>query len=247
MFEDMFHFLEPVLTVFTAIAVITLAAVVCIGCIALAFKVGDSFKGMLRKRYSHCRAKWKLRVKKIADYIGDKIGKTVSVQLDKIYNLPTENSSASDIRGKMVGKWISENDDEMEISEEDGLYIMTIRYKEVRITDSYLIGLTSVPNNRQTLFIADGTCPMTIGLSESQDVIYLPDHNRKFHRTYQKFPSEIQAELDACFVKTTVCDIVEAPSTRLEITDDLREKLTRLDVVSGFQELDAAVNRNILE
>lgn len=243
----MFHFLEPVLTVFTAILVITLAAVVCIGCLALAFKVGDSFKGMLRKRYAHCCDKWKLRVNKIADYIGDKIGRTVSVQLDKIYNLPTENSSASDLRSKMVGKWITENDDEMEISEEGGLYIMTVRYKEVRITDNYLIGLTSVPNNRQTLFIADGSCPMTIGLSESQDVIYLPDHNRKFHRTFQKFPSEIQAELDECFGKPTVYTVEAVPSVRMEITDELRDKLARLDEESGFQELDAAVNRNIIE
>lgn len=247
MFEDMFHFLEPVLTVFTAIAVITLAAVVCIGCISLAFKVGDSFKGLLRKRYAHCCDKWRNRANKIADYMGDKIGKTVSTQLDKIYNLPTENSSASDLRCKMVGKWITENDDEMVISEEDGLYLMSVRLRDARMTENYLIGLTTLPNNRQTLFLAEGSIPMTIGFSDNHDVIYLPDNNRKFHRTFQKFPSEIQAELDECFGKPTVYTVEAVPSVRMEITDELRDKLTRLDEESGFQELDAAVNRNIIE
>ena len=247
MFEDMFHFLEPVLTVFTAIAVVTLAAVVCIGCIALAFKVGDSFKGMLRKRYAYCRDKWKLRVYKIADYVGNKIGKTISTHLDKIYNLPTENSSVSDLRYKMVGKWITENDDEMVISEEDGLYLMSIRIRDVRMTENYLIGLTTLPNNRQNLFIAEGSIPMTIGFSDNHDIIYIPDNNRKFHRTYQKLPSEIQAEIDACFREPTVFPVEEELSPRIVITDELRDKLARLDDESGFQELDASVNRNIIE
>lgn len=247
MFEEIFHFLEPVLTVFTAIAVVTLAAVVCIGCLALAFKVGDSFKGMLRKRYAHCRDKWKLRVYKVADYVGNKIGKTISTQLDRIYNLPTEISSASDLRCKMVGKWITDNDDEMVISEEGGLYLMSVRLRDARMTENYLIGLTTLPNNRQTLFLAEGSIPMTIGFSDNHDVIYLPDNNRKFHRTFQKFPSEIQAELDECFGKPTVYTVESVPSVRMEITDELRDKLARLDDESGFQELDAAVNRNIIE
>lgn len=188
MIEDMFHFLEPVLTVFTAIAVVTLAAVVCIGCIALAFKVGDSFKGMLKDRYSKCRDKWKNRAMVIAGFIGEKVGKTISTQLDKIFNLPTDNSVSSDLRGKMVGRWITENDDEMVISEEDGLYLMSIRIRDARMTENYLIGLTTLPNNRQNLFIAEGSIPMTIGFSDNHDVIYIPDNNRKFHRTYKNSP-----------------------------------------------------------
>lgn len=247
MFEDMFHFLEPVLTVFTAIAVVTLAAVVCIGCIALAFKVGDSFKGMLKERYSKCRDKWKNRAMVIAGFIGEKAGKTISTQLDKIFNLPTDNSVSSDLRGKMVGRWITENDDEMVISEEDGLYLMSIRIRDVRMTENYLIGLTTLPNNRQNLFLAEGSIPMTIGFGDNHDVIYIPDNNRKFHRTFKKFPSEIQAEIDACFSEPTVFAVDEEPLPRMVITDELRDKLTRLDDESGFQELDAAVNRNIIE
>lgn len=247
MFEDMFHFLEPVLTVFTAIAVVTLAAVVCLGCIALAFKVGDSFKGMLKDRYSKCRDKWKNRAMVIAGFIGEKVGKTISTQLDKIFNLPTDNSVSSDLRGKMVGRWITDNDDEMVISEEGGLYLMSVRIRDVRMTENYLIGLTTLPNNRQNLFLAEGSIPMTIGFSDNHDVIYLPDNNRKFHRTYKKFPSEIQAEIDACFREPTVIAVEDEPLPRMVITDELRDKLTRLDDESGFQELDATVNRNVIE
>lgn len=247
MFEDMFHFLEPVLTVFTAIAVITVAAVVCLGCIALAFKVGDSFKGMLKDRYFKCRDKWRNRAMVIAGFIGETVGKTISTQLDKIFNLPTDNSVSSDLRGKMVGRWITDNDDEMVISEESGLYLMSVRIRDVRMTENYLIGLTTLPNNRQNLFLAEGSIPMTIGFSDNHDVIYLPDNNRKFHRTYKKFPSEIQAEIDACFREPTVIAVEDEPLPRMVITDELRDKLTRLDDESGFQELDATVNRNVIE
>lgn len=88
---------------------------------------------------------------------------------------------------------------------------------------------------------------MTIGFNDNHDVIYIPDNNRKFHRTYQKLPSEIQAEIDACFREPTVFPVEEEPSPRMVITDELRDKLARLDDESGFQELDAAVNRNIIE
>lgn len=254
MFENMFHFLEPVLTVFAAIAVITLAAVVCIGCIVLAFKVGDSFKGMLEERYAGCRNKWKMRISKFADYVAEKAGVTVSIHLDKIFNLPTKASDESDLREKMVGKWISDNDDEMVITEEDGLYMMSIKYREARISENYLIGLSNIPNNRRTLFLAEGDIPMTIGLTCEQNVVYIPNSNRKFHRTSKLFPSEIQAELDKTFENN---DIREEPifedTPALSISSETRARILKIindDNPSSkdpFEVLEDSINRNIIE
>lgn len=256
MFEKMFDFIEPVLTVFTAIAVITVAAVVCIGCIALAFKAGDSFKGMLKERYSKCRSKWKNRVTKLADYLGEKVGATISFQLDKIFNLPTKASVESDLRGRMVGKWISENDDELVITEENGLFMMSVRYREARVSENYLIGLSNIPNNRSTLFLAEGDMPMTIGLTDKQDVIYFPNSNRKFHRTSKSFPSEIQEELDKVFTAPPVVFSSEPSDENVFIKPEIKARILEIcgeeSLSSGvsFDEIEDAVNnvnRNIIE
>ncbi|MCM1141486.1 MAG: hypothetical protein NC453_23190 [Muribaculum sp.] len=249
----MLHFLEPVLTVFAAIAVITLAAVVCIGCIALAFKVGDSFKGKLKERYAGCRNKWKRRVCNLADFLGEKVGVTLSVNLDKILNQSTTAAIDSDSRSKMIGKWVSENDDEMIISEEGGLYKMAVKEKKSKYKGNYLIGLAVIPINRQTLFLADGATPMVFGFSVDQEFIYIPDTDMTFHRT-RILPSEFQAELDKTFENS---EIREEPvfedTPAVSLSSDTRARILKIinddnsSSIGAFDEIEEAVNRNIIE
>ena len=107
MFENMLHFLEPVLTVFAAIVVVTLAAVVCIGCITLAFKVGDSFKGMLKARYKRFLDRWSNRYNMAIEKVADRLGQTFHNEFDKAWNTPSEPHV--DPRAFIAGKWVSKS------------------------------------------------------------------------------------------------------------------------------------------
>lgn len=239
MFEDMFHFLEPVLTVFTAIAVITLAVVVCIGCIALAFKVGDSFKGMLKDRYSsHCD-KWKNRATKFADYVSEKMGETVGRKFDEALNAPVMVSP--DVRKTMVGSWQANNADSFRIDDCDGYYKMsTFELPSCKCYQwlKFVLRASSAEDDRYNLVFADGNEVIILAYSEKTDTIYIPEMDV----TFKRCPD---------YIDDQGCQHVTIPKS----TQDLIDKIIRTHVEpfysknsgTSFDEIEDHVNRNIIE
>lgn len=239
MFEDMFHFLEPVLTVFTAIAVITLAAVVCIGCLALAFKVGDSFKGMMKKRYSNCCDKWRNRATKFADYFSEKLGETVGRKFDQVLNAPVMVSP--DVRKTMVGSWQANNADSFRIDDCDGYFKMSTfelpsrkRYQWLK----FVLRAALVEADRDNIVYAEGNEIISLAYSDKTDTIYIPEMDV----TFKRCPD---------YIDDNGCQHVTIPKG----TQDLIDKIIRTHVEpfyskesgTSFAEIEDTVNRNIIE
>lgn len=239
MFENMLHFLEPVLTVFAAITVITLAVVVCIGCFAIAFKVGDCFKGMLKERYAGCRNKWKMRISKFADYLGEKVGITMGQEFDKVLNAPV--MVEPDVRKKMVGSWQTNNSDSFRIDDCDGFFKMSVfelpsckRYQWL----NFVLRSSLADTDRKNLVYADSDEILSLAYSEKSDTIYIPEMNL----TFKRCPDYIDDE---------GCQHVSIPKA----TQDLIQEIIKVHVdplypeTSGtsFDEIEDAVNRNVIE
>ncbi len=239
MFEDMFHFLEPVLTVFTAIAVVTLAAVVCIGCIALAFKVGDSFKGMLKERYSKCRDKWRNRATKFADYVSEKLGESVGKKFDEVLNAPV--MVRPDVRKTMVGSWQANNSDSFRIDDCDGYFKMSTfelpsrkRYQWLK----FVLRASLAEDDRYNLVFAVGNKVLSLAYSEKTDTIYIPEMDV----TFKRCPDYID---DKGYQHVTI------PKGTQDLIDKIIrthvEPLYSKDTGNSFDEIEDAVNRNIIE
>lgn len=239
MFENMFHFLEPVLTVFTAIAVVTLAAVVCIGCIALAFKVGDSFKGMMKKRYSNCCDKWKNRATEFADYLSEKLGETVGRKFDQVLNAPVMVSP--DVRKMIVGSWQTNNSDSFRIDDCGGYFKMSVFELPSRNHYQWLkfvLRAALVDADRYSLVYADGNEIISLAYSDKTDTIYIPEMDL----TFKRCPDYIDDE---------GCQHVTVPKSTQDLIDKIIrthvEPLYSKDTGNSFDEIEDAVNRNIIE
>lgn len=239
MFENMLHFIEPVLTVFAAIAVVTLAAVVCIGCIALAFKVGESFKGMLKERYAGCRNKWKVRVNMLADHIGEKLGHTVGREFDKVLNAPV--MVRPDIRKTMAGSWQSGNCDSFRIDDCDGYFKMSVfelpsckRYQWLK----FVLRASLVDTDRFSLVYADSDEMLSLAYSEKSDTIYIPEMDVIFKRCPDYIDDEGRQHVT--IPKATQDFIDEFVRTHVEpLYPETHE--------ASFDEIEEAVNRNVIE
>ena len=183
MFEEVFELTEPVLTVFAAMTVIILAAVVCIGSIALAVKVGDCFKDMLKERYAGCRNKWKNRVAKFADSVGEKLGHTIGQELDRVLNAPV--MVRPDIRKTMTGSWYSNNGDSFRIDDCNGYFKLSVfevpsrkRYQWLK----FVLRASLVDTDRFSLVYADSDEMLSLAYSEESDTIYIPEMDISFKR-----------------------------------------------------------------
>lgn len=239
MFEDIFHFLEPVLTVFTAIAVITLAAIVCIGCIALAFKVGDSFKGMMKKRYSKFCGRWKNRATEFADYLSEKLGETVGRKFDQVLNAPIMVSL--DVRKTLVGSWQTNNSDSFRIDDCDGYFKMSVFELPSRKHYQWLkfvLRAALVDADRYSLVYADGNEIISLAYSDKTDTIYIPEMDL----TFKRCPD---------YIDDNGCQHVTIPKSTQDLIDKIIrthvEPLYSKDTGNSFDEIEDAVNRNIIE
>lgn len=239
MFENMFHFLEPVLTVFTAISVVTLAAVVCIGCIALAFKVGDNFKGMMKKRYSKFCGKWKNRATEFADYLSEKLGETVGRKFDQVLNAPIMVSL--DVRKTLVGSWQTNNSDSFRIDDCDGYFKMSTFELPSRKHYQWLkfvLRAALVDADRYSLVYADGNEIISLAYSDKTDTIYIPEMDL----TFKRCPD---------YIDDNGCQHVTIPKSTQDLIDKIIrthvEPLYSKDIGTSFDEIEDAVNRNIIE
>lgn len=235
----MFHFLKPVLTVFTAIAVVTLAAVVCIGCIALAFKVGDSFKGMMKKRYSKFYCKWKNRATEFADYLSEKLGETVGRKFDQVLNAPVMVSP--DVRKMMVGSWQTNNSDSFRIDDCDGYFKMSVFELPSRKHYQWLkfvLRAALVDADRYSLVYADGNEIISLAYSDKTDTIYIPEMDL----TFKRCPD---------YIDDNGCQHVTIPKGTQDLIDKIIrthvEPLYSKDTGTSFDEIEDTVNRNIIE
>lgn len=239
MFEDMFHFLEPVLTVFIAIAVFTLAAVVCIGCIALAFKVGDSFKGMLKKRYSKFCGKWRNRATKFADYVSEKLGETIGRKFDEALNAPVMVSP--DVRKTMVGSWQANNSDSFRIDDCGGYFKMSTFELPSRKRYQWLKFILRAPLaevDRYNIVYAEGNEVISLAYSDKTDTIYIPE----LDVTFKRCPD---------YIDDQGCQHVTIPKSTQDLIDKIIcthvEPFYSKDSGTSFNEIEDTVNRNIIE
>lgn len=235
MFENMLHFLEPVLTVFAAIAVITLAAVVCIGCIVLAIKVGDSFKGMLKERYKRFLDKWNNRHNVVIEKVADKLGQTFRDEFDKAWNTPSEPHV--DPRAFIAGKWVSKDSDSLEIYYCKGFYKMRIHHWPTRPdydNETFIVKVSESYEDRYNVFCAEALDILTLGYSNEDESIFIPEVNITFRRDCG-IPKE---EIDMMFSNVSIDDVPD-------LSSDFKEKL--MAIHSSFDEIEEAVNRNVIE
>lgn len=227
MFEEIIESIGPVLNVMTAVVIISLGIVLCVGCIMLAIKTCGHFNALVREKSAKALNRWAKRTDNIVVRIGERIGHTVR---EVIQNC--KSPIPEDLRPQMVGEWISDRGDFMTISEHGGYYKVKFDGAEISGTvlkQEFILRDIQGWLHDDNVYCAESLDLMTLGVSDEVDEIFVAE----LKRTYLRFNLDNTASSQSvpCEVKT------------IETGPKLRRKLA--EVLTSDKE--NGVNHNIIQ
>lgn len=180
MFEEIIESIGPVLTVMTAVVIISLGIVLCAGCIMLVIKTCGHLNVLVKEKSAKVLTRWTKRVDNIVACIGERIGHFVSDAIKK-----SQSSVPKDLRPQMVGEWISDRGDFMAISEYGGYYKVKFDGADIPGTilkQEFILRDIQGWLHNDNVYCAESLDLLTLGVSDKVDEIFVAELKRTYFR-----------------------------------------------------------------
>lgn len=266
MIDELFLVFKPLLVVFASIIIPVAGLIIFFGSCAIAVKAARLFLATLKKRSWNVSNGLKKKVQSLAEKIGVAGGEKIAISVNDMAKTVKEILSIKfeDLRPKMVGKWYDNDYNHFGIFEEGGVYILHIfsYKKDDELTGASLIlpaALYKGPN--QNLFFTKGTQILDLAYSVEHDTIFIADFGSTFFRMDDQDEKDFglrkwngsPIDFDDVQYGQVEATLEDAPvikpisNEELNIPQEVIDRISAETSGASFDEIEEAINRNIIE